>query len=108
FWGALCSDGGHEAPLAKGAVCLVLTMVLGASPLLALAFSRRDSDPTHPRWAGAALGAASGAWAGVLIHLICEYPNTFHVVVGHVVPIALLALVGAALGRRIIGLRRDS
>lgn len=66
---------------------------------------RRSSDPVHPGVTGAALGAASGAWAGVVVDLWCPVSHPAHIAVGHIFPIVLLSLFGLALGRRIIAMR---
>jgi hypothetical protein len=97
-----------EAPVARGLVCLVFTLSMAAAPFAVFARSRRESDPVHPRATGAAIGAMAGAWASVLIDLHCECADLLHVTVGHVLPVAVLAAVGAILGRRVIGMRADA
>ena len=91
-------------PFAHGCKCLVLTLLLAAAPLAALVFSRRASDPVHPRATGAALGAAAGAWAAVAIDLRCAYGTLEHVAFGHALPVVLLAALGAWLGGRAVAL----
>jgi hypothetical protein len=104
-----CSPVGTDpVPMARGAGCLALTLAMGAAPFGILVWFRRDSDPVHPRAAGAAIGAMAGAWASVLIGFHCEHAQLLHVTVGHIVPVALLAAFGALFGERIIGLRSDA
>ncbi|MDP9150709.1 MAG: NrsF family protein [Myxococcota bacterium] len=86
-------------------VCLVATPLFASGPLLAFALVRRASDPVAPRVTGAALGAAAAAWAAVAIALHCSRGSVHHVVVGHVLPAALLPLVGAALCSQIVAVR---
>lgn len=93
--------GGASAHVA----CFVLTLLLAAGPCVAWAWARRGTDPVHPRAALAALGAAAGAWASVSIDLHCELSHEAHVAVGHVLPVAILTLLGAAFGNRVLGLR---
>jgi hypothetical protein len=98
----------HAAPL--GLRCLGITLAAAAFPLVALAVARRGSDPTHPRATGAALGAACGASAGVLVEMWCPVVSPSHVLIGHILPVLVLAVLGALLGARLIamhGARRD-
>jgi hypothetical protein len=108
-WVLAASDLGDvpkEMPKPVGHVlCFVLGIVLSAAPFLAFVVVRMRSDPVHPRARGAAIGAAAGAWGGLLIELHCRFAHPLHAIVGHVLPIAALAAIGALLGRRAIGLR---
>jgi hypothetical protein len=88
-----------------GFKCLGLALAVGTFPLVALAVLRRGSDPVHPDAAGAALGAACGAAAGALVEFWCPVASVRHVAVGHVLPVVMLALVGWALGSRVIAMR---
>lgn len=74
-------------------------------PLLALIVVRRGSDAVHPAATGAALGAACGASAGVMVEMWCPVSEVRHVAIGHVAPIIALAVVGAALGVRLLAIR---
>jgi len=109
-WVMACTVGwpGVREPAANAftnVACLVATTLLSLGPLFALAFARRGSDPVHPRATGAAIGAAAGAWGGVLIDLHCPVVHPVHVALAHVMPIAIFALLGAALGARLFGVR---
>jgi hypothetical protein len=92
-------------PGRPGFRCLGLTMLLAAWPFLALASIRRGSDPTHPRTLGAALGVATGTCAAVLVDLWCPVAHPGHLLLGHVLPIAILGLVGVVVGDRILAVR---
>jgi hypothetical protein len=46
---------------------------------------------------GLALGAAGGAMGGLVLHFICPYADTAHVVLGHLGGAILAAAAGAAL-----------
>lgn len=96
---------GYEAPMKAHLVCFALVGAMGLGPLVALAALRRRSDPVSPRASGAALGAVAGAWAGVMGDLHCPVSDALHVAIGHVAPVLFFALVGALLGRRVLGLR---
>jgi hypothetical protein len=104
-WTALHT--GMMAPWPKriGLRCLGLSLSMGLGPPVALALVRRDGDPLHPVLTGAALGIAAGAWAWVLLDLWCPIAYLPHLVLGHVLPMALLAAFGALLGWRWIAMR---
>ncbi len=89
-------------------ICIVMTISLAAGPLLAFVYMRRASDPVSPRLTGAALGAAAGAWGDVAHVLICGYTAPAHILIGHILPIALLTGVGVVLGDRVVALRAGS
>jgi hypothetical protein len=86
-------------------VCIVTTIALAAGPLLAFVWLRRASDPDSPRLTGAALGATAGVWGDAAHVLICGYTSPAHILIGHVLPVALLAGVGVLLGDRVVALR---
>lgn len=89
-----------------GLRCLALTAATAPWPFAALARWSRRLDPVHPRLTGGALGAASGAWAAVMVELWCPLADLAHVALGHVVPLGLLVALGALAGGRLFGLRR--
>jgi len=85
--------------------CFGLTVAAAAFPLIALLFVRRGTDAVHPVASGAALGAACGASAGVMVEMWCPVAAPAHVAFGHVLPIVLLAVLGALLGMRALAIR---
>jgi hypothetical protein len=93
---------------ATGLKCLGLTLAVALFPLVALTSARRESDPVHPAPAGAALGSASGASAGILVELWCPTATPWHLAVGHVLPIVVLMALGALLGARSLAMRQTS
>lgn len=86
-------------------ICIVMTMTLAAGPLVAFLRLRRASDPVSPRVTGAAIGAAAGAWGDAAHVLICGYTAPAHILIGHILPVALLTGVGVVLGDRVVALR---
>lgn len=85
--------------------CFALTLAMGVLPLASFLFLRRGIEPRRPSALGAAAGAMSGAWAGVLVDLWCPLTNAPHSALGHVLPLALLIGAGALAGRRLLGVR---
>jgi hypothetical protein len=86
--------------------CFLSTAAFAAGPLLAFLLVRRHSDPVHPRATAAALGAAAGAWAGLMIHFHCDVEATMHLGAAHVLPVVLAAALGALVGNKVLGVRR--
>jgi hypothetical protein len=85
--------------------CLVMSLAMGALPLLLLVLGRRGGEPRHPKLLGAALGAAVGACAWFLVDLWCPVAGVWHLLRGHLPPVVLLGILGAALGGRIAAVR---
>ena len=85
--------------------CFLLTTLFALLPFAVLLFVRRGSDPTHPRSLGLALGVAAGMSAGALVDLWCPVGHLHHLLLGHILPMALLGLLGAWLGQRLLGVR---
>ncbi len=85
--------------------CLIATLLLSIGPLVALSFLRRASDPVHPRATGAAIGAAAGAWGGVLIDMHCPIVHPVHIALAHLMPVAIYAVIGALVAARMFGVR---
>jgi hypothetical protein len=109
-WVMGCTIGWPEVREGAGTIrqhvaCLLATLLLSTGPLVALAFVRRASDPVHPRATGAAIGAAAGAWGGVLIDMHCPLTQPMHVALAHVAPVVIYATIGALVGSRLFGVR---
>jgi hypothetical protein len=93
---------GGPAGFQAHATCAALATLVSLGPLAAFAFIGRGSDPIAPSITGAAVGAAAGAWGAVGIALLCSQTAPDHVLLGHVLPVAVLALGGALLGARLL------
>ncbi len=109
-WSILASSIDGAPPIAgesmrTHAICFAFTLFFASGPFVALAYARRGSDPIHPRSLGAALGGAAGAWGGMVIDVHCAYTSTTHFTLGHALPIAVLAALGALAGARLFGVR---
>ena len=85
--------------------CAMMTIFLAAIPLLVLLTLERRSELREPSLRGLALGAAAGAWPAVPMALTCGGTALGHYALAHVAPIFLVALAGAALGARWLGVR---
>lgn len=89
-------------PGRPGLRCLGLSLAMAAPLLVAFVVIRRRSDPVHPAIAGAVLGITAGVAAGTLVDLWCPIAYLPHVLLGHILPLLVLALVGAWAGRRLL------
>ena len=69
---------------------------------------RLRRDPLSPRLAGAAMGAVAGAWGAVVHFPFCECTSPLHMALGHVLPVVLLAALGAAMGGPLLALRVEA
>ncbi len=100
--GAMFDGGDRWWPSKPGLKCLLLSTVDGCSILAALLVTRRGSISDHPLAAGAAMGIAAGALAWVLVDLWCPVGHPEHVLLGHVLPMLILAAIGAWPGGRVL------
>lgn len=80
-----------------GLPCLSVATLVGAITLSLLTYSLRHTVPSAARLRGAALGAASGAWAGLILVLHCSASAPAHIVVGHVLPVAAFVALGTLI-----------
>jgi hypothetical protein len=105
LWDLLDPDRLAPWPDRIGLKCLGFTLGAGAWPAIALILMRRGTDPVHPGASGAAIGAAVGCATGVLVDLWCPVADPSHVLLGHILPLALLSLGGVILGRKLLDMR---
>jgi hypothetical protein len=80
-----------------GTRCFTIASFVAASSLVAFAAALHHAVPSAPRIRGAALGAAAGAWAGLAVLVFCPSGEVQHLLFGHVFPIILATIVGAAV-----------
>lgn len=89
-------------PTRPGFRCLALGVSTGALPLCAALLSWRGTPPVTAVATGAAFGAGAGLGSTVLSDLWCPVAYLPHLLLGHVLPVAALAAVGAVLGGLIL------
>jgi hypothetical protein len=93
------ASGPYEA-----ARCTLVTFALAAGPLAAFARLRRQSDPINPWLGGAALGTAAGTWGAVALVILCAFARPSHMLIGHVLPVLMIAATGAFVGSRTLAI----
>lgn len=84
-----------------GLRCLFIATVVSASVLAIFAGALRRAVAVASGLRGAALGAAAGAWGGLAVFIFCPSGELQHLLVGHVLPIALFTLLGGVASMRI-------
>jgi hypothetical protein len=92
-------------PERPGFRCLSLGFCLGALPLFAALLSWRRTRSVTPVATGAAFGAGAGLCSAPLLDLWCPVSYMPHLILGHLLPIGLLALVGGILGWWVLRIR---
>lgn len=80
-----------------GLRCIFIASVVGAGVLAIFAVTLRRAVAVAVGLRGTALGAAAGGWAGLAVFAFCPSGDLQHLLVGHVLPIALLTLWGARI-----------
>ena len=93
--------------LRPGFRCLGLAHALGLLPLGIALAARRRTDPVDPGLTGAALGVACGLTTAAFVDLWCPVAHLPHLLLGHVLPVGILAFVGAMVGSRLLPPRLD-
>jgi hypothetical protein len=94
---------GDTGEMLRGAMtCAQYELGLSLLSFVALLIALRRSVPTAATARGAALGAAAGAWGGIALHLHCTSSDRMHLLIGHALPIGVLACVGALLAPRLL------
>ncbi|MES1206849.1 MAG: NrsF family protein, partial [Pseudomonadota bacterium] len=97
---------GAPWPTRVGLRCLVLGVATGGLMLFAALMSWRRTEPVTPVATGAAFGAGAGLGSALLIDLWCPVSYLPHLLLGHVLPIVILAVVGGLVGGRVLGMLR--
>jgi hypothetical protein len=108
-WKVICSLAfGYPMiawPERPGLRCLALSLVTAIGPLLAFLAVRRTA-PIRPALNGASMGVAAGACAWIAVDLWCPVASVPHLLLGHLLPLSLLAAVGALLGEALLSPRQ--
>ncbi|HVY31078.1 MAG TPA: NrsF family protein [Polyangiaceae bacterium] len=85
--------------LTSGIACVHRTLLLGVVPTSVLFIMLRRSVPLAAGTSGALVMTSAGALAILGTRAVCGKDDGLHVLVWHVVPLALLVLLGSVLGR---------
>jgi hypothetical protein len=85
-----------------GVRCALIAAIVGIGAMAAFTTALRRAVPVASRLRGAVLGAAAGAWAGLAVFAFCPSGNHQHLLAGHLLPIIVLTLIGAAATPRLL------
>jgi len=107
-WKVGCSiafgDAMVDWPQRPGVRCLSLSLLVATGPLLSFLAIRR-SAPVRPALNGAMMGLAAGACAWFATDLWCPVAYVPHLLIGHLLPLFVLAGAGALLGQMLLSPR---
>ncbi|MFO0745474.1 MAG: NrsF family protein [Myxococcota bacterium] len=101
LWSVAYPDMDAWVAARPGFRCLGLSLLGALGPVTAFLWMKRRALPRHPGAVGAALGMAAGASSWALLDLYCPVGNAAHLLLGHVLPMLLLAAGGYFIGRRV-------
>jgi len=93
--GTAVGDAAARALHPLGLPCALVAFAVGALVLAGFGIALRRAVPAAPVQRAAAVGGAAGAWAGVALFLQCPAKDALHLLVGHSLPVAAFALLGA-------------
>jgi hypothetical protein len=82
--------------------CLTYIPVMGLLPLVILLLAMRRGAPVRPALSGAVAGVLAGSVAATFYAAHCTDDSPFFVATWYTLAIALLALLGALAGRRLL------
>jgi hypothetical protein len=102
YWSARYPNALDPWPSRVGFRCLALSLALGILPLTAVLFTRRGTDPAHPGLAGVGIAVGLGVGVATLVDTWCPVAFVPHLLVGHILPMAILGLIGFWLGKKVL------
>jgi hypothetical protein len=100
YWSAQYAEGLDRWPSRVGFRCFALSLALGTLPLAAMLFKRRGTAYAYPGVAGGAIAVGLGLGVATLVDAWCPVAYVPHLLLGHVLPLIILALSGFWFGRK--------
>jgi hypothetical protein len=104
---AVASLAGDVGAPAYAWRCVRKLTFVGAMPVLAAMFLIRRAAPLDPVWTALLALVASGAAGALTSEIACPIRLPMHVMLWHVLPIAIYAIVGAAAVWLVVKLRKS-
>jgi len=92
----------HAWTARPGLRCFLLSCAMSVVPLVGVLWMRRHTTPANPRLTAASYAAAVGAAVWVLVDLWCPVGYVPHLLLGHVLPMALSMSLCASFGKRFV------
>lgn len=93
---------GDAGMCAHAARCGVMSSLIGAVAAAGFFYVWRGTDPFSPRASGMGLGLMGGIAGALVAGFVCPGQSSWHVVLGHGLSLVVLALGGAAIGKRVL------
>jgi hypothetical protein len=90
--------------LYRGHWCVEIGLITGLVPAAGCVIALRGALPVGARWAATGLGAASGCFAGLVLHLHCPIADPWHLGLIHGGVVVLSAALAAAIAPRRLAL----
>ena len=87
-------------------LCVIEIAAFGIVPAWALFAMLRRAAPLRQAWSGALATLAAAALGAAATQILCPLDDPAHHLVGHVLPVILLATAGTIAGRRAFDWRR--
>lgn len=92
---------GNSLELGSALRCGLLALAFGSLTSAVVLLAWRRTDPFNPGWSGALAGLMGGLSGALSVSLSCPGREAWHLWLGHSLSVIVLALAGAALGRRV-------
>lgn len=80
--------------------CLDFTLAGALAPLVFAVLALRNAFAAGARWRGALIGGSAGLLAATAMNVHCPIVDPMHMLLGHALPVALAALLGALVAHR--------
>jgi hypothetical protein len=80
-----------------GTRCALIASIVGVGVMAFFAAALRRAVPVATSLRGVTIGLAAGTWAGVAVFVFCPSGDSWHLLVGHVLPLVALSGIGAVL-----------
>lgn len=87
--------------LRREAVCFASTVILNLLPGFVLYRQLKEGNSTAPQTSGFFASAASALWAAGVLPLACPGDAALHLLIGHILPVALILGLMWQQGRRL-------
>jgi hypothetical protein len=96
-----------ELATRTGIACVWRILSLGVPPVFACWMMLRRAAPLPQRWVGCFLSLSAFSLAAAGTRALCARDGPLHVLLWHGLPVLLLGLAGASLGRAAFGVWKD-
>lgn len=82
--------------------CGLIILPIGFVTALAMFFVLRKAAPTRLKTTSALMALTAGTFNICLMQMICKYDSSVHLLVWHILPVALLSVIMIPVGQRLL------